>query len=741
MKFILILLFFSLVPSAIIAQSNCNSKIIEDVFDDVLNSIDHRDYDRAIANSLRIIEDAENNDCYKNLYDAYNLLSTSYVELRDTIPAQLYAKKALSYAELSQNDTLLTDAYNNLATFYTYDEKDYDKAMILYKKSLTIARIINDDRFLNAALNIAELHKKMGDYEAMPKYLKEAEKSLNKENIKFDDPRIYIDIQWGDYYYHKNQKQRSLGYFANAFKRVEKDSLRLLGIDFYERYASRLAELNEYSKAYEVEKRLLAYELEATRIESDESLLKAKAQANIEEYKRNQKEAKLQETIVEQNLQRRNTEGILIGILLILFVIFLIYFLQSTKSRKALILNLRKNNIALKKAKDDAEKSSDAKERFFSTLSHEMRTPLYGVTGIVSLLEKSPNFHQNKDELSSLKFSATHLLDIINDLLDISKLENDNFELYDRPFNLRNLIKEIVNSLSQYATDQKNLIHVNLSPSVPNYLIGDSRRLSQIVLNILSNSMKFTKNGDIWINIESTKEKDGPFSISFSINDNGVGIDKKEQAIIFDEFSQIDNKANDPEYLGTGLGLPIVKKILEKMNSTIHLESEKNEGTHFNFTIKFEEATLLDVIDFSSSKRSKSKIDKSFQIQGMTFLIVDDNKINRMVTSKLLIERGAKTEEAASGEEAIELIKDKTYDLILMDINMPGINGFETSKTMRKLNVKVPIVALTAADASYIEKMIKTYGMNGAIIKPYSMEEFMKVITEHLPSSTKTISI
>lgn len=703
--------------------------------------MDQRDYDLAIAGSLEIIEKAEKIKCYGYLSDTYNLLSISYFDLRDTVPANLYAKKALSYAELSKNDTLLANAYNNLAAFYIYKKKDQQKAMRLYQKSLKIAQKINDSSFLNAALNIAELHKNMGNFKAMPSYLQQAESSLNQKNIQYDDPRIYLDIQWADYYYHNNQKQRALNHFEQAFKRVEKDSLRLLAIDFYARYADRLHEQKAYKKAFEVEKRLLAYELEATRIENEESLLIAKAKAETEEYKRQRNEAKLQEQLADQHLERKNTEGILLSILLILLLIFMGYLFLSTRSRKSLIINLRKNNIALKKAKEIAEKSSVAKARFFSTLSHEMRTPLYGVTGIVSLLEKSSDFKKHKEELSSLKFSANHLLDIINDLLDISKLENETFELQNRPFNLRNLIQEIVNSIDQYATDQKSQIHLEVSPSVPNYLIGDSRRLSQVLLNILSNSMKFTKNGDIWIKIGSVKQEGGPYDIAFSIEDNGVGIDEKSQQIIFNEFSQVDNEAYDPERLGTGLGLPIVKKILEKMKSSIHLESEKNSGTHFTFTITFEEATLLEVIEFSSSKKYKAKKDKEYHVHGASFLIVDDNKINRMVTNKILVERGAKTAEASSGEEALKMVKEEHYDLILMDINMPNMNGFETTQAIRNLNIKIPIIALTAADASYMEKRIKTHGMNGAIIKPYSMEEFMKIIDEHLPSNNKTISI
>jgi len=742
MVFYLLLSVFPFNISAQVKQRDyCNSADLKHLFNDVLNSLDARDYDLTIAKSLKIIDKAEEEKCYECLFKTYSVLSISYLDLRDTIPAQLYAKKGLSYAELSKNDTLLANAYNNLAAFYANNEKGHNKAMDLYKKSLVRARKIKDSSFLNAALNIAELYRNMGNYNAMPKYLQEAANSVNKKNIQYDDPRIYLDILWGDYYNHNNKEERALKHYEQAYERVEKDSIRLLALDFYGRYADRLSAQQFYQKAFEVEKRLLYYEQVAYSIESKESLLNAKASAQMQEYKRQRNEAKLQQQLADQNLKRKSREGVLLGILLVLLIIFIGYLFLSTRSRKSLIISLRRNNIALKKAKNMAEKSSTAKAQFFSTLSHEMRTPLYGVTGIVSLLEKSPHFKSHKEELSSLQFSANHLLDIINDLLDISKLENDTFELQNRPFNLRNLVKEIVNSIDHYAADQKSKVHLEVSPSVPNYLIGDSRRLSQVLLNILSNSMKFTKNGDIWVQIESTKKEAGSYDIGFSIRDNGVGMDEISQQLIFKEFNQVGNELENQEHKGTGLGLPIVKKILEKMKSAIHLESEKNVGTQFMFNITFEEATLLQVIEFSSSIKYKAKKDKEHTVRGISFLIVDDNKINRMVTSKILIERGAKTVEASSGKEAIEKVKEQDYDLILMDINMPVMNGFETTQELRKLNVKVPIIALTAADASYMEKRIKTNGMSGAIIKPYSMEEFMKVIDEQLSSNKKTISI
>ena len=418
----------------------------------------------------------------------------------------------------------------------------------------------------------------------------------------------------------------------------------------------------------------------------------------------------------------------------------MILLVIGTRSRKKLIRHLQGSNLELKKAKDDAEKSNAAKAMFFSTLSHEMRTPLYGVTGIVSLLSKSESFKDHEEELNSLNFSAGHLLDIINDLLDISKLENNTFKLAERPLNLKMLVREIVSSIDQYQSGQNSQIHLDFGESLPNYVLGDARRISQVMLNILSNAIKFTKNGDIWINIKSDKIADKRHRVHFSIEDNGIGMDTEAQKTVFDEFSQL-GESGGAQLSGTGLGLPIVKKILARMNSTIKLESYKGVGTTFSFDIDFEEATLLEVFELSSRQGSKGKRKDQDTINGAEVLIVDDNKINRMVTRKILTEKNAEVSEARSGEEAVKLLGKRSFDLILMDINMPVMNGFETTKTLREQGHTMPVIALTAADAGYIESRIKACGMDGSIIKPYSMDEFIKTLNLHLSLNKKPTEV
>ena len=738
---ILIFILFAFTQQSFAHNHENPDPVLEKILKQVLSATEQMHYDVAIDKASDLITKAEHEKNNKFIFHGYNLLSINYFQIRDSVHSLDYARKAMKYAERSQNDTLLVWAYNNLAAGLASQDDTRDEALMLYKKSLTIARKLNDGNFLDAALNIAELYRDQGKFHQMPMYLKEAENSLDPENISFDDPRIYLATLWGDYYRGVGKPENTADYYDAAYQLIEKDKIRFLAIEFYQRYASFLAESGDFSKAYEVQSQYQDYFKETDHINELETVQLAKARSEAEEFKRQRNEAELKRQLADQNLERKQIQSVLLAAILVLLIIFLGYLYKSTRLRKNLIYNLKRSNQELKDAKETAENSIKAKTKFFSTISHEMRTPLYGVTGIVSILENSPQIKKaHEEDLRSLKFSAGHLLDIINDLLDISKLETKNFKLDMRPLNIKLLIEEIISSLDQYHLVKSSKIHFNYDSKTPHYIIGDSRRISQVLLNILSNAVKFTQNGDIWLRLRSENISKGRFRLKFEIEDNGIGIAPKDQRLIFDEFSQIENIAQGGQ-TGTGLGLPIVKKLLEKMDSQISIKSELGKGATFSFAIDFKEATLLDVMEFGSSQNDLDSAHYNFLLSNASILIVDDNKINRIVTKKILDTKNVVTTQAENGEQALEKVKGGNFDLILMDINMPGMNGFETTKAIRKIDADIPIIALTAADGNYIEKEIKESGMNGAIIKPYSMDEFLNILIVHLSTRRKSLTL
>jgi CheY-like chemotaxis protein/two-component sensor histidine kinase len=308
----------------------------------------------------------------------------------------------------------------------------------------------------------------------------------------------------------------------------------------------------------------------------------------------------------------------------------------------------------------------------------------------------------------------------VNDLLQINKIEENRVSLENLIFNISDEINTIADSLEFIALKNNNTISTEIDTDIPEYLIGDKLRLSQVVLNLMSNALKFTKDGEVKVIVNQERIEGNKHFINFQIKDNGVGIAKEDQDKIFEKFVQIERKEGD--YQGTGLGLSIVKKLVEVFDSKIHLESELGKGTTFSFTIGFvvDESTRNEIInnievDLSTNERYR-------------ILVVEDNKINQVVTKKILENNNFKCKVVDDGYAAIDLLESEHYDLILMDINMPIINGFDTTKLIRKKGYLLPIVALTAFDKQEISEQALSCGMNDVIIKPFDSSKLIQII-------------
>jgi CheY-like chemotaxis protein len=306
----------------------------------------------------------------------------------------------------------------------------------------------------------------------------------------------------------------------------------------------------------------------------------------------------------------------------------------------------------------------------------------------------------------------------VNDLLQINKIEENRVVLENSAFNMRDEINMIKNSLSFLSKKNNNQVLVNIDSDIPEELIGDKLRFGQILMNLVSNALKFTKNGEVIIMASLVKIEQDNYFIEFQIKDNGVGIAIADQGKVFDKFVQVGRKEED--YQGTGLGLSIVKKLLQLFGSTISLKSDIGEGTLFTFTIPFQYSTekiqiIIDEIDFESNNLYK-------------ILIVEDNIINQLITRKIIEKNNYKCSVVNDGFSAIDLLKKEEFDVVLMDINMPLMNGFETTRRIRSIGILTPIVALTAFDKDEIADEAISSGMNDIIIKPFESEKLFKII-------------
>jgi PAS domain S-box-containing protein len=378
-------------------------------------------------------------------------------------------------------------------------------------------------------------------------------------------------------------------------------------------------------------------------------------------------------------------------------------------------------------AKEQALKLSEAKAMFLSVMSHEIRTPLNAVIGMTHLLLDNDPKSSQIDDLNILKFSGENLLHIINDILDFTKIETGKMELEIFPFSLKTLANDIINSLQVNVKKNGNELRLVFDPEIPLQVSGDKNRLYQILMNFLGNAMKFTENGVVELNIALVKQDDEAFVVKFQVRDNGIGIPKNKLDYIFEAFTQAKTDISR-KYGGTGLGLAITRKLLDMFNAEITVDSVEGMGTTFSFELAFSKTADLSVALGAGTEMSV--------FVGKKILVVDDNEINILIARRILSKWGLEVDAAMNGYEAIDKLVTTRYDLVFMDIKMPGIDGFETTGIIRDMTddyyKEVPIIALTASTLKNDHFKFVECGMDGHVLKPFNPEEIKQLVSGFL---------
>lgn len=403
---------------------------------------------------------------------------------------------------------------------------------------------------------------------------------------------------------------------------------------------------------------------------------------------------------------------------------------QRTEDLEKALKEQDKLNKELVNEKNKAQEATTIKSNFLANMSHEIRTPINGIVGMTHLALETKLDNKQSHFLNTIDKSAKTLLGIINDILDFSKIEAGKLKIDKIDFNLENLIKDVSN-LVAFKADEKDIdFDIEYDKSIPVNLYGDSLRISQVLINLINNAIKFTKHGYVKVKISNQNEK-----YTFEIKDSGIGIRQEEQSKLFHSFSQADGSTTR-NYGGTGLGLSISKQLVELMGGEISVKSEPNKGSVFTFTIPLAKAKN------NTYKENKYKytIEDIQILPSYKILLVEDNKINQDIILGLLEDSKIKIDIVSNGKEAIDIFKLNKYKIIFMDIQMPIMNGIEATKIIRKIDKDIPIIALTAnAMKEDIEKT-KAVGMNHHLTKPINIEELYKIILKYIPNkSSKTI--
>ena len=386
------------------------------------------------------------------------------------------------------------------------------------------------------------------------------------------------------------------------------------------------------------------------------------------------------------------------------------------------ITEMKQLEFELKGARNKAEESTKAKAMFLANMSHEIRTPLNGIVGMAEQLAQSQLDADQRYFIDIMRSASSTLLSIINDVLDISKIESGKFSIETTPFNLNETIRRTLSIFGEKAKQTNVSLDIELMDDRGIMHLGDPHRLSQVLFNIVGNAMKFTQVGFVRVTSHLARGENDICWISFSIEDTGVGMDMVYLTKVFEAFSQEDASITR-KFGGSGLGLSIARSIVQIMGGTIQIESEKGKGTRVNIRIPMRistEKTKQDIVEMTDLQKS---------LKGLRILAVEDNELNRMVLQVILKKCEVVVTIAHNGQEAINLIQEQEFDLVLMDVQMPIVDGLEATKYMRdELKLTTPIIGLSANAMREEVEICKQAGMNDYLVKPYSERALVEVM-------------
>ena len=692
----------------------------------------------------------------------YNKLANSNINKNKYNQAVFYTKKSIDFCQNNNKSQDLANQTFKLGKLY-YNQQKYDAALKNFHKSVSLFDKVKPTCTKILALHyIGATNTAQGNFEIGNIYYKKADSLLTQ--LKIVDHAEVLNYQKA----MALKIGKDLPLAAKTFQKIVKkpdnakiiktkaDSYYQLGLIetklkrndsalvYFDKgldYSAKNNNLNQKSKIilaisqyYKKNRNFdLAYSYLDEHYQIENYILKLKnAKLDLNEFEKFKKTQSIKNTLKresDQKIQLKTYRYSKLVSILAIALISILSLLSLALYKNNIIRNqnnllLREKNKELILAKNKAEKASKARSEFLSTVSHELRTPLNAINGITHLLlEDNPKKNQLK-YLESLKFSGNYLTTFINEILEINKIDSTKVEVEYISFNLKELLFNIQSSLKELATANKNYFNLEIDEAIPDNLIGDPTKLSQIILNLINNALKFTQNGHVNVIAKLYAIEEENATVYFEIVDTGIGIPEDKLQTVFESFSQGSIEVNR-KYGGTGLGLTIVKKLIELLGGEIKLKSEVGKGSTFTFKLNFNINTEpLEVAE------ETSKLYNDKQLEHKSILLIEDNKINQMITRKMLENKAICCEIIDNGEEAVDLLKVKRFDMVLMDVHLPGINGTTATKMIREFDKTTPIIALTAISLDENRDMLLSFGMNDVITKPFVPDEFYSTIAK-----------
>lgn len=680
----------------------------------VRNHYYDKDYKNAIEKGKLLLRLSENINSSKNEIAASSLIGNSLLQRGDTIASQKIFEKSLLKAQKANDLEKIIIASIDLGNVYAIS-KQYKKAIKNYTKVLPLAEEFNQPIYLFLLnYNLGESYLELNLPHKAATFISNTNKYVSGLATAYKASQKSLS---GKFSYATGNYNKATEDFNQGIVYAKKSDFKEILLEIYEYYALTEEKKGNYKKANALLKQYNGLNEEKYKLDKIAAVENAVAKFNVEQMEQELITTQYENEIAKERAAR-NTILISGTIALVFLSILTLFLYKNQRKRKKLLIDLKNNNYLLAVAKEKSDQLRVTKDALFSRISHELRTPMYGIIGISNLMISDKKEAVNSDNIKSLKYSADYLLSLINNVLEMNKINRVKDNLLKKDIiNIRQVCDYAMDSARYISKNNGNMHQLCIDESIPEKVIGDSSRLSQVLINLLGNASKFTEDGKIILQVTLQSLSYKECSIVFQVKDNGIGIAKDRQMTIFKEAAFIEHHHQNE---GTGLGLPISKSIIELHNSTLELISDLGKGTEVRFALCYA------LPDEQPLKNNPLRTNNNLNyLKGKKILVVEDNKINQVVTRKMLEKLKIKVDTAYDGLGAIKKAQTASYDLILMDINMPpGMDGFEAAKRIREFDQTTPIIALTAAEQREVKKRIKDSAINDYIIKPFKIEFF-----------------